>query len=164
MEGFPRFPEIPLFRKSGPGTQDLAPRVRIRAQTSDSGLGPGGPPHPYLPLRFTKIVEFPKIGSAIADPNGWISEISRNSTFPEIRARASGSGPTRQDPSPDVRFWARAGRAAISIPTPSFYENHGIPENRVGYLEMEGFPRFPEIPLFQKSEPGPQDLAPRIRI
>ena len=52
-----------------PGPRDLAPRVRIRAQTSDWELGPGGPPYPYLPLRFTKIMEFLKIGSAIADPN-----------------------------------------------------------------------------------------------
>ena len=77
------------------------------------------------------------IGSAISTPNWRISQISRNSTFPEIRARASGSGPTRQNLSPDLRIWARAGRAAISIPTPLFYENHGIPENRIGYIHSK---------------------------
>ena len=66
MEGFPRFPEIPLFRKSEPEPQDL-----------------------------------------------------------------------RQNLSPDLRIWARAGRAAISIPTHVFYENHGIPENRIGYIHSK---------------------------
>ena len=86
---------------------------------------------------FTKIMEFLKIGSAISTPNGRIPEISRNSIFLEIRARASGSRPARRNLSPDPRIWARAGRAAISIPTPSFYENHGIPENRLGYSRSE---------------------------
>ena len=81
----------------------------VCGQTSESGLGPGGPPYPYLPLCFTKIMEFLKIGSAISTPNWRISEISRNSTFTGIRARASGSGPTRQNLRPDLRIWARAG-------------------------------------------------------
>ena len=65
------------------------------------------------------------------------SSISRNSTFPEIRARSSESEPRRQNLSPDLRIRARAGRAAISIPTHVFYGNHGIPENRVGYVHSK---------------------------
>ena len=123
---------------------------------------------------FTKIMEFLKIGSAISTPNGRISEISRNSTFPEIRARASGSGPTRQNLSPDLRIWARAGRAAISIPTHVFYENHGIRENRVGHIhskwkDFRDFQKFhfpgnpsPSLrisPRASESEPRPQNLG-----
>jgi hypothetical protein len=52
-------------------------------------------------------------------------------------ARASGSGPTRQNLSPDLRIRARAGRAAISISTPLFYENHEVPENRLGYTHSK---------------------------
>ena len=110
----------------------------------------------------------------ISTRNGRILEISRNSTFPEIRARASGSGPTHQNLSPDLRFWARAGRAAISIPTPSFYENHGIPENRGGYIhsiwkDFRDFQKFhfsgnpsPSLrisPRASESEPRPQNLG-----
>ena len=125
-------------------------------------------------MRFTKITEFLKIGSAISTPNGRLSEISINSTFPEIRARASGSRPTRQNRSPDLRIWARAGRAAISIPTHVFYGNHGIPENRVGYIHFKSkdfrdFQKFhfsgnpsPSLriwPHASESEPRPQNLG-----
>ena len=141
---------------------------------AESALGPGGPPYPYLPLRFTKITKFLKIRSAISTPNGRISEISINSTFPEIRAGASGSRPTRQNLSPDLRIWARAGRAAISIPTHVFYGNHGIPENRVGYIhskwkDFRDFHKFqlsgnPSTslrisPHASESEPRPQNLG-----
>ena len=84
------------------------------------------------------------------------SSISRNSTFPEIRARASGSGPTRQNLSPDLRIWARAGRAAISIPTPLFYENHEIPENRLGYIhsKLKDFRDFQKFHFSENPSPG----------
>ena len=94
--------------------------------------------------------------------------------FLEIRAQASGSRPARRNLSPDLRIWARAGRAAISIPTHVFYENHGIPENRVGYIhskwkDFRDFHKFhfsgnpsPSLripPHASESEPRPQDLG-----
>ena len=73
--------------------------------------------------------------------------------------------------SPDLRIWARAGRAAISIPTHVFYENHGIPENRVGYIhskwkDFRDFQKFHFLEIrarasgsASESEPRPQNLG-----
>ena len=149
MDGFSRFPGIPLFQKSEPGPQGLAPHVRIQAQISDSGLGPGGPPYPYLPLRFTEMMEFLKIGSAISTRNGRIYEISRNSTFPEIPARASGSGPTHQNLSPDL--------------------DQEIRGNRLGYIHsgLEEFPDFQKLQFPGNPRPGfrsPDHFWDRFRI
>ena len=84
------------------------------------------------------------------------SEISRNSFFLEIRTRASGPRPARRNLSPDLRIWARAGRAAISIPTHVFYENHGIPENRVGYIrsKWKDFRDFQKFHFSGNPSPG----------
>ena len=119
-----------------------------------------------------EIMEFLEIGSAISTPNSRISEISRNSTFPGIRARASGSGPTRQNLSPDLRLWARAGRAAISIPTHLFYENHEILGNPLGYIhsnlkdfQISRNSTFPGIRAqASDSEPTRQILSPDLSI
>ena len=90
--------------------------------------------------------------NANSDDHNFLNSTSRISV-PEIRARASGSRPTRQNLSPDLRIWARAGRAAISIPSPLFHGNHGIPENPLGYIhsKLKDFRDSQKIPLFRES-------------
>ena len=70
-----------------------------------------------------------------------------------------------------VPIWsrsARAGRAAISIPTHVFYENHGIPENRVGYIhskwkDFRDFQKFHFLEIrapASGSRPARRNLSP----
>ena len=94
-------------------------------------------------------MEFLKIGSAISTRNGRIYEISRNSTFPEIRARASGSGPTHQNLSADL--------------------DQEIRGNRLGYIHsgLEDFPDFQKLQLPGNPSPGfrsPDHFWDRFRI
>ena len=81
-------------------------------------------------------MEFLKIGSAISTRNGRILEISRNSTFPEIRARASGSGPTHQNLSPDL--------------------DQEIRSNRLGYIHsgLADSPDFQKLQIPGNPRPG----------
>ena len=157
----------------------LAPDVKRKMHISESSAR--SPITNQTPLRFAQLHSTLRLRECIRKHNGqYLNEChsqnatSINSTLPEIRARASGSRPARRNLSPDLRILARAGRAAISIPTHVFYENHGIPENRVGYIhskwkDFRDFQKFhfsgnpsPSLriwPHASESEPRPQNLG-----